>query len=44
MFDNSTKFLITHQDTGIRLDIALVKLLPSFTRSNFKKNYKTKAG
>ena len=37
MFDNSTKFLITDQDAGIRLDIALVKLLPSFTRSNLKK-------
>ena len=37
MFDNSTKFLITDQDAGVRLDIVLVKLLPSLTRSNLKK-------
>jgi 23S rRNA pseudouridine1911/1915/1917 synthase len=37
MFDNSTKFLITDQDAGMRLDIALVKLLPNLTRSNLKK-------
>ena len=37
MSDNSTKFLITDQDAGSRLDIVLVKLLPSFSRSNLKK-------
>jgi 23S rRNA pseudouridine1911/1915/1917 synthase len=34
---NSTKFLITDLDEGKRLDIILVKLLSSFSRSNLKK-------
>jgi len=37
MSDNSTKFSITDQDVGNRLDIVLVKLLPSLSRSNLKK-------
>jgi 23S rRNA pseudouridine1911/1915/1917 synthase len=37
MFNNSTKFLITDQDIGNRLDIVLVKLLPKLSRSNLKK-------
>ena len=37
MFNNSTKFLITDQDAGMRLDIVLVKLLPSLSRSSLKK-------
>jgi len=37
MSDNSTKFSITDQDAGNRLDIVLVKLLPSLSRSNLKK-------
>jgi 23S rRNA pseudouridine1911/1915/1917 synthase len=37
MSDNSTKFLITDQDAGNRLDIILVKLLPNLSRSNLKK-------
>jgi 23S rRNA pseudouridine1911/1915/1917 synthase len=37
MSDNSTKFLITDQDAGNRLDIILVKFLPSLSRSNLKK-------
>ena len=37
MSDNSTKFLITNQDAGNRLDLVLVKLLPSLSRSNLKK-------
>ena len=37
MSNNSTKFLITNQDTGSRLDIVLVKLLPSLSRSSLKK-------
>ena len=37
MSNNSTKFLITDQDAGNRLDIVLVKLLPSLSRSNLKK-------
>ena len=37
MSDNSTKFLITGQDAGTRLDIVLVKLMPSLSRSNLKK-------
>jgi len=37
MYNNSTKFLITNQDTGSRLDIVLVKLLPSLSRSSLKK-------
>ena len=38
----STKFLITDQDVGNRLDIILVKLLPSLSRSNLKKIIKLK--
>ena len=34
---NSTKFLITNQDEGRRLDIVLVKLIPKLSRSNLKK-------
>jgi 23S rRNA pseudouridine1911/1915/1917 synthase len=37
MSGNSSKFLITDQDAGNRLDIVLVKLLPSLSRSNLKK-------
>ena len=37
MINNSTKFLITDQDAGNRLDIVLVKLLPKLSRSNLKK-------
>jgi len=37
MSNNSTKFLITDRDIGERLDIVLVKLLPSLSRSNLKK-------
>jgi 23S rRNA pseudouridine1911/1915/1917 synthase len=37
MFDNSTKFLITDEDAGKRLDIILVKLLPNLSRSSLKK-------
>jgi 23S rRNA pseudouridine1911/1915/1917 synthase len=37
MSNNSNKFSITNQDTGNRLDIVLVKLLPSLSRSNLKK-------
>ena len=37
MFDNPNKFLITDQSSDMRLDITLVKLLPSLTRSNLKK-------
>jgi 23S rRNA pseudouridine1911/1915/1917 synthase len=37
MFDNSTKFLITDEDAGKRLDIILVKFLPNLSRSNIKK-------
>jgi len=37
MSDNSTKLLITEEDTGSRLDIVLTKLLPELTRSNLKK-------
>ena len=37
MSNNSTKFLITDQDVGDRLDIVLVKLIPSLSRSNLKK-------
>jgi len=37
MSNNSTKFLITDQHAGNRLDIILVKLLPSLSRSNLKK-------
>jgi 23S rRNA pseudouridine1911/1915/1917 synthase len=37
MFNNSTKFLITDEDAGKRLDIILVKFLPSLSRSNIKK-------
>ena len=34
---NSTKFLITNQYMGERLDIVLVKLIPNLSRSNLKK-------
>ena len=37
MPDTSTKFLITDPDIGSRLDVVLVKLLPSLSRSNLKK-------
>ena len=37
MSNNSTKFFITSQDMGSRLDITLVKFLPSLSRSNLKK-------
>jgi len=37
MSDNSTKFLISGQDAGNRLDLVLVKLLPDLSRSNLKK-------
>ncbi len=37
MSNNSTKFLISGQDAGNRLDIVLVKLMPSLSRSNLKK-------
>jgi len=37
MPNNSTKFLITDQEAGNRLDIILTKLLPDLTRSNLKK-------
>ena len=37
MSNNSTKFLITNQDEGRRLDIVLVKLIPKLSRSNLKK-------
>jgi len=37
MSDNLTKFLVTNQDSGSRLDIVLVKLLPNLSRSNLKK-------
>ena len=37
MPNNSTKFLITDENAGSRLDIILVKLLPSLSRSNLKK-------
>jgi len=37
MPDNLTKFLITKEDSGIRLDIILTKLIPDLTRSNLKK-------
>ncbi len=42
MSDNSTKFLITDQEAGSRLDIVLVKLLPSLSRSNLKKIIESK--
>ena len=42
MANNSTKFLITDQDAGNRLDIVLVKLLPDLSRSNLKKIIKLK--
>ncbi len=42
MSDNSTKFLITDQEIGSRLDIVLVKLLPSLSRSNLKKIIESK--
>jgi len=37
MLDNSTKFSITNEDAGKRLDIVLVKFLPNLSRSNLKK-------
>ena len=37
MTNNSTKFVISDQDTECRLDVLLVKLLPSLSRSNLKK-------
>ena len=37
MHNNSTKFLVTDQDAGSRLDITLVKFLPNLSRSNLKK-------
>ena len=37
MSEKLTKFLITDQEAGERLDIALVKLLPNLSRSNLKK-------
>ena len=37
MTNNSTKFLITDQEAGNRLDIILTRLLPDLTRSNLKK-------
>ena len=42
MSDNSTKLLITDQDVGSRLDIVLVKFMPSLSRSNLKKIIKLK--
>ena len=42
MPDNSTKFLVADQDIGARLDVVLVKLLPSLSRSNLKKNIELK--
>jgi len=42
MSNISTKFLITDQDVGNRLDIVLVKLLPNLSRSNLKKIIKLK--
>ena len=37
MLNNSTKFLITNQEAGNRLDIILTKFLPDLSRSNLKK-------
>ena len=37
MSEKLTKFLVTDQEAGERLDIVLVKLLPSLSRSNLKK-------
>ncbi|MDA9092197.1 RluA family pseudouridine synthase [Pelagibacteraceae bacterium] len=37
MSDNSTKFLICDQDSGNRLDVVLVKLMPDLSRSYLKK-------
>jgi len=37
MSKNSTKFSITEEDAGNRLDIILAKLIPDLTRSNLKK-------
>ena len=37
MYNNSTKFSISDQDAGSRLDVTLVKFLPSLSRSNLKK-------
>tara|TARA_B100000795_G_scaffold254614_1_gene225643 strand:+ start:273 stop:1256 length:984 start_codon:yes stop_codon:yes gene_type:complete len=37
MSDNLTKLAIKEEDSGIRLDIILTKLIPDLTRSNLKK-------
>jgi 23S rRNA pseudouridine1911/1915/1917 synthase len=37
MSNNSTKFSIEEEDTGVRLDVTLAKLIPDLTRSNLKK-------
>ena len=37
MTNNSTKFLITSQEAGCRLDVILVKFLPDLSRSSLKK-------
>jgi 23S rRNA pseudouridine1911/1915/1917 synthase len=37
MSKNSTKFSVTEEDAGNRLDIILAKLIPHLTRSNLKK-------
>ena len=37
MHNNSTKFLITEEETETRLDVILTKLIPDLTRSNLKK-------
>ena len=37
MTDNLTKLAVKEEDSGIRLDIILTKLIPELTRSNLKK-------
>lgn len=37
MSNNSTEFLVTDLEVGNRLDLVLVKLLPSLSRSSLKK-------
>ena len=37
MTDNLTKLAVKEEDSGIRLDIILTKLIPDLTRSNLKK-------
>ena len=37
MLNNLTKFPIKEEDSGIRLDVILTKLIPDSTRSNLKK-------